>query len=181
MDFELKTLTRARVCSEKCDALVVLIPQDMAPGDDAVSQLAALAIKAGDFEAKAGKTLTSYRMDGIAARRVVLVGVGDGSLRSIRSAVTSAMNLLKNGNTKSVLVSMAALDKASNDGVRTALVACADAGYAYSTTKASQAPEKLTRVIVAVTSAPDFKNRFRQGCGTDQRHCIGQRMGQPPG
>ena len=29
MDFELKTLNRARLCTEKCDALVVLVPQDM--------------------------------------------------------------------------------------------------------------------------------------------------------
>ena len=163
MDFELKTLTRARVCSEKCDALLVLIPQDMAPGDDAVSQLAAFAIKSGDFEAKTGKTLISYRVDGIAARRVLLVGIGDGSLRSVRSAVTGAMNLLKNGNTKSVLVSMTAFDKASSDGVRIAVIACADACYAYSTTKASQAPEKLTRVTVAVTSAPDVKTGFDKG------------------
>jgi leucyl aminopeptidase len=37
MDFELKTLTRARICSEKTDALVVLVPQDLTPGADPLS------------------------------------------------------------------------------------------------------------------------------------------------
>ena len=52
MDFELKTLNRARLCTEKCDALVVLVPQDMASGNDALSSLIAAATRAGDFEAK---------------------------------------------------------------------------------------------------------------------------------
>ena len=54
MDFELKTLTRARICNEKCDALIVLIPQDLSSDDDPLSVLSALAIKSGDFETKAG-------------------------------------------------------------------------------------------------------------------------------
>jgi leucyl aminopeptidase len=180
MDFELKTLTRARVCSEKCDALLVLIPQDMVSGDDPVSQLAALAIKAGDFEAKTGKTLTSYRMDAIGAKRLVLVGVGDGGSRSIRSAVTGAMSLLKNGNTKSVLVSLTALGEASNDSVRTAVVACADACYTYTSTKASQGPEKLSRVTVAVTSAPDVKAGFDKGVALVKGIALAKEWGNRP-
>ena len=49
MDFELKKLTRSLICSEKPDALVVLIPEGMTPGDDPLSTLAALALKSGDL------------------------------------------------------------------------------------------------------------------------------------
>ena len=93
MDFELKTLTRARICTEKCDALVLLVPQDageLHAGEDPISQLAALAIKSGDFEGKAGKLLAAYRPHGVAATRLMLVGVGDGSPKNIRVAVLAA-------------------------------------------------------------------------------------------
>ena len=89
MDFELKTFTFARVCAEKYDALVVLAPPTIA-GNDPASQLAAQAIKAGDFEPKPGKLLVSYRPVGIAATRLVLVGVGDGSAKNVRAAVPQA-------------------------------------------------------------------------------------------
>jgi len=59
MDFELKTLALAEAARQKCDALVVVVPEAFrgdrrsAPGglhSDA-------ARKAGDFEGKAGKLL----------------------------------------------------------------------------------------------------------------------------
>jgi hypothetical protein len=95
MDFELKTLTRTLICSEKADALIVLIPEGLTAGDDALSQLAALAIKSGDLEVKPGKLLSAYRTPGIAATRVLLVGVGDASPKNIRIAVNAAMGALK--------------------------------------------------------------------------------------
>ena len=76
MDFELKTLTRTRLCAEKCDALIVLIPDKLATSDDALSQLAASAVKSGDFETKPGKLLGSYMTSGLSATRLVLVGCG---------------------------------------------------------------------------------------------------------
>ena len=91
MDFELKTLTRPRLCLEKTDALIVLVPEGMAVGDDPLSMLAALAIKSGDFETKPGKLLSAYRPEGIAATRLILAGAGDGSQKSVRTAVNAAM------------------------------------------------------------------------------------------
>ena len=91
MDFELKPLSLARICSEKCDALLVLVPADMPTGDDAVSLLISSAIKAGDFEAKPGKLLNAYRLPGITATRLVLLGCGDGSAKNVRTAVMAAM------------------------------------------------------------------------------------------
>src|SRR5215216_1446935 len=98
MDFELKTLTPTRICSEKTDALLVLVPQDMSAGNDPLSVLASLAIKSGDFEAKPGKLLSTYRAPGISARRVVLAGVGDASAKNVRTAVSAGLGALKAAN-----------------------------------------------------------------------------------
>jgi leucyl aminopeptidase len=163
MDFELKLLPRARLCSEKCDALVVLIPQDLSAGDDPLSTLAALALKAGDLEAKPGKLLSAYRTPGIAATRVLLVGAGDGSPRNVRTAVNAALGTLKNGNTQRVVLSLGALNNPQPDAVRAAVVACSDAAYVYSTTKSKPSPVKLHRIVVGVNDLSAARPGFDKG------------------
>ena len=163
MDFELKTLTRTRICSEKCDALVVLIPQELSSDDDPLSALTALAIKSGDFEAKAGKLLNTYRTPGIAATRVLLVGAGDGSPKNVRSAVNAAFGALKASNAQRAVLCLSALKNLQPDAVRAAVVACGDALYTYSTTKTKASPAKLQRVVVGVNDAVTARAGFNKG------------------
>ncbi len=170
MDFELKTLTRARICSEKCDALLVLIPQELSsdddPLDDPLSVLAAQAIKSGDFEVKPGKLLSAYRTPGIAATRVLLVGAGDGSPQNIRTAVNAALGALKTSNAERVVLCLSAPSYPQPDAVRAAVVACSEATYTYNTTKSKASPVKLQRVVVAVTDlaqARDARAGFDKG------------------
>ena len=165
MDFELKTSNRARLCSEKCDALIVLMPDNSAIDDDtdALSQMAAVAIKSGDLETKPGKLLGSYRAAGLAATRLVWVGCGDGSAKNVRVAVVAAMNTLKNSNAKRVVLSFCAVKSPVNDVVRTAVVASGDAAYAYTTTKSKPTPSKLASVVLAVPDAANAKPAFDKG------------------
>ena len=156
MDFELKTLTRSRICSEKCDALVLLMPLGAAAfpsSEDALSQLTGLAIQSGDFEGKVGKMLAAYRPQGLAATRLVLVGVGDGSTKNIRLAVLAAVSALKNSNTKRVVIDLSALGEPSRAVVCTVVVTCADAAYVYTTTKPKATLSPVERITVAVPSA----------------------------
>ena len=180
MDFELKTLTRARICTEKCDALVVLIPQTPTAGDDAVSKLAALATKSGDFDTKAGKLLASYRPGGLAATRLVLVGAGDGSSKSVRVAVMAAFNTLKTSNAQRVVLDLGALAALSHDMVRTAVVACADACYVYTTTKAKAATSKINRMVIAVPAATGVKAGFDKGVGLVKGIDLAKEWGNRP-
>jgi len=171
MDFELKTLTRVRLCAEKCDALVVLVLQNaIAPDDDSdpVSQLVALAIKAGDFEAKPAKLLSSYRAAGVTAPRLVIAGVGDGSPKNVRLAITAAMNSLKNGpnsNIRRVVLSLNALKDTGDAVVRAAVLACSEANYAYVTTKSKAPPPTLERVVLAVPDMETAQSGFDNGIG----------------
>ena len=163
MDFELKTLTRARLCTEKCDALIVLMPENPAPSDDALSQLAASAVKSGDFETKPGKLLCSYRVTGLLATRLVLVGCGDGSAKNVRTAAVAAMNTLKSSNAKRVVLSLCNLNNLTSDVVCTALVACGDAAYSYVTTKSKPSPFKLEKLLLAVPDLAKVKPGFDKG------------------
>lgn len=163
MDFELKTLTRARICLEKTDALVVLVPESGIEGDDPLSVLVALAIKSGDFEVKSGKLLSAYRTAGIAATRLVLVGAGDGSAKSIRTAVNAAMDTLKAGNTSRAVLYFGALGSPTPEAVRAAVVACSEKAYVYVTTKSKPAAAKLQRVTIAVHDLASAKAGFDKG------------------
>ena len=165
MDFELKTLNLALVCSEKADALMVLVPEGFAGGDDALSVLAALAIKSGDLETKPGKLLSAYRTPGIAATRVVLVGAGDASEKSIRTAVNAAMGALKTSNAQRAVLCLGLLASGQPELVRAAVVACADASYAYTTTKSKPAAAKLQQVAVAVDGLVNVQSGFDKAIG----------------
>ena len=165
MDFELKTLNRALVCSEKTDALMVLVPEGFSGGGDALSVLAALAIKSGDLETKPGKLLSAYRTPGIEATRVVLVGAGDASEKSIRTAVNAAMGALKTSNAQRAVLCLGLLASAQPEAVRAAVVACAEASYAYTTTKSKPATAKLQQVAVAVDGLVNVQSGFDKAIG----------------
>ncbi|MES2400109.1 MAG: leucyl aminopeptidase [Pseudomonadota bacterium] len=181
MDFELKTLSLARVCSEKCDVLVLLVAQETKfPANDPVSRMAALAIKSGDFDAKAGKSLGSYRPAGIVATRIVLAGAGDGSPKNVRAAITAAMNGLKSGNAKRVVISLGALARVSGEVVRAAVVACADSNYTYTATKSKVTPSSLERVVIAVNDMATAQAGFDKGAGLAKGIALAKEWGNRP-
>ena len=170
MDFELKPLSLSQICAEKCDALAVLVPSTMVSGSDALSLLIATAQQAGDFETKPGKMLTAYRVAGIAARRVVLVGAGDGSAKNVRTAVTAVMGSVRSTNAQKVLLSLNAVDSLNPSAVPNlvcaAVVSCADAAYVYTTSKSKVAKETalmLQRVVIAVGSVANAEAGYKKG------------------
>ena len=151
MDFELRTLDTAGVAREKCDALVLLLPEGFKPGKDPLSRLAGDALKAGDAETKAGKMLHAYRSEGLAAKRVVLVGAGDGSAKRIHTAVHAAVGALRTCGIKRLVVCLP--PEADDASVRAAVAATAEASYVYIATKSKPEGRELERVTIAVTDA----------------------------
>ena len=132
MNFDLKTLELAAAASEKCDLLIVMLPEGFKPGKDALSAVAALALKNGDLTTKAGKHLQLYQVPAVAARRVVLVGLGDGSARATRQALQSLGGAIKAPHTKRVVLCFAGEVPAA--AVSAAVQAVADVSYVYTTT-----------------------------------------------
>ncbi|MEO5660537.1 MAG: leucyl aminopeptidase [Polaromonas sp.] len=180
MDFELKTLTRTLICSEKTDALIVLISDGLIAGDDALSQLASLAVKSGDLESKPGKLLSTYRTPGIAATRVLLVGAGDASPKNIRTAVNAAMGALKNCNAQRAVLCLNALNKLLPESVRAAVVACSETAYAYNTTKSKPVATKLQRVVVTVDNISNAQAGYDKAIGLVKGIELAREWGNRP-
>ena len=145
MNFELKTLDLAGAAAQKCDALIVLVRQPFNAGVGLLSDMIDQAVKSGDLETKAAKLLQSYKPQGIAAGRLILVSVGDGSAHQVRKAVGVAIGAVKSPNVRRVLVCLAY--EASAEGVRAVVLGVAEASYVYTTTK----PKAQARTIEHVT------------------------------
>ncbi len=160
MNFELKTFDLAAAVGEKCDALIVLLGLSFKPGKDALSALLAQAMKAGDLELKAGKTLSLYRPAGIAAARVVFAGTGDGSARETRQGIAAAMAAAKSTQVKKLAVCFAEMP--GEGALRSTIIAVAEASYVYTSTKSKPEPRVIQRVVLALPDAARLKPVFAQ-------------------
>jgi len=165
MDFQLKTLSLAQAATEKTDALIVLAG---ATGNDKtggpLAELIAQSQDAGDLPAKAGKLLQLYRPAGVAAPRVVLVSIGDGTASAVRTAVGAGVQAVKGGNPKRVAIVFA--QPADAAALRLAVLAAADATYVYTTTKPKAEARTVRHVTLGVPDAATLNPAFQQAKAT---------------
>jgi leucyl aminopeptidase len=149
MNFELKPLSLAAAVQEKADLLVVLVAEGQAGAKDALSSVLSLALKAGDFEPKAGRLLSVYRLPAVQTRRVVFAGVGNASAKSVRQGVQAALGSVRPELVKRLLVVYSAAGP-SGEALGATVQAVADASYAFTTTKPKADARVLDRVTVGV-------------------------------
>ncbi|MFT3814816.1 MAG: leucyl aminopeptidase [Acidovorax sp.] len=158
MNFELKALSLPGAASEKGDLLVLLVDESFQPAGDALSSLAAHALKNKDFDPKPGKSLQLYQPPAIAARRVLLVGAGNGSAKAVRQAVAACAGALKGQGVKRAALCFAV--EPQPGAVAAAVQAVADAAYVYTATKPKAEAPELAHVAIGVAdkaaSAADF-------------------------
>ncbi len=164
MNFELKSLTLTQAAQLPVDALLVALPDDLpaalAASPDALSRLAAHAL--ADLEAGVGQMIAAYKVDGVKAGRVVLVRAGDGSPAAVRKAVAAGTAALRQGGLEKLALVLSGLPDDAL-AVRMAVQACAEASYAYTTTKPSAKARALKRVTVAVSDAGAVRSGFEVG------------------
>ena len=151
MNFEFASKTLGQMVSDKTDVLVVLVPDGFKPQRDGLSKLIGDALKTEALESKAGKTLSSWRSPEVAAQRLVLAGIGDGSPTQVRTGVAAAMAIVK--STGSKRLSLCFPTACTGDALRVAALAVADGCYAYTTTKSRPEGRKLTGVVISVPGA----------------------------
>jgi leucyl aminopeptidase len=153
MNFELKALTLLQAEKAALDALLVLVPDSHAaagkPSGSALAAFISQARGAGDFETTVGTSLLGYRVAGVKAPRVLLLGVGDGSTSSVRRAVTAGMGHIKGAKVKKAGVVLSLLSAGAGQ-VHAAVMASADALYTFTTTKPSAKASKVQLVQVGV-------------------------------
>ena len=146
MNFELSSKALGQLAGDKTDILVVLVSDGFKPDRGGLSELIGDALKSEALETKAGKTLSMWRMPGVAAQRLVLTGIGDGSATQVRTGVTAAMPLVKASGAKHLTVCFAA--SCGGQALRAATLAVADGSYAYTTTKSRPDARKLKDVVL---------------------------------
>ena len=170
MDLELRPLRLAEAAAGKTPALIVLVADGFEPGDDALSALIERARGSEDFKTDAGSVLASYGAVRVAAERVVLAGVGDGSAAKVRKAVGAAVGALKGSPAKALTLCFA--QSADEGALRAATLALADACYVYTATKSSKKPKgdkdkakeppRITEAVIGVPEAEALREPFRQ-------------------
>ena len=170
MDLELRPLRLAEAAAGKTPALIVLVADGFEPGDDALSALIERARGSEDFKTEAGSVLSSYGAARVAAERVVLAGVGDGSAAKVRKAVGAAVGALKGSPAKALTLCFA--QPADEGALRAAALALADACYVYTATKSSKKPKgdkdkakeppRITEAVIGVPEAEALREPFRQ-------------------
>jgi leucyl aminopeptidase len=179
MDFELKTFDLADACRQKCDALVALVTENGADGSDPISRLVQDARKSGDFEDKPGKLLQAWRVEGVAARRVIIAAAGDGSGKRVQSAMQAATAALRQKAIKRLVVALPAT--AGDVAVRAAVAATAEASYSYVATKSKPEGRALERVTIAVAaSGAEHREAFDIARGTAAGIEFAREMGNLP-
>ena len=170
MHLELRPLRLAEAAAGKTPALIVLVADGFEPGDDALSALIERARGSEDFKTEAGSVLSSYGAVRVAAERVVLAGVGDGSAAKVRKAVGAAVGALKGSPAKALTLCFA--QSADEGALRAATLALADACYVYAATKSRKKPKgdkdkakeppRITEAVIGVPEAEALREPFRQ-------------------
>ena len=151
MDFQLKTSSLAAAAKERTGALIVLAGEAALTDGDALSKLVGQARTAGDLSGEAGQCLSLYRSTVCTARHLVLASTGDGAARAVGNAVRAALTALGKADVTQLTLAFAQAPDAAV--LQAAVLACADASYAYTTSVGKPKPRKLQRIVLAAANA----------------------------
>jgi len=167
MNFDLKTLSHSGALSHKSDLLVVL-QKTIAPkassqkssSTSVLSQYLSTLQKEEDFDAKPGKTLLILKPEHVAAKRLMILGVGEGKPAQIRKSVLSAFKGIKALGYREITLllddSVAPLEQA----LKLSVLAVSDALYLYTKTKPSAKVGKDGKSKVSGSTPTDLSITF---------------------
>ena len=142
MDFKHTLSTPSALSRLATDALIVVVGGEgvSAAVDPAVAALVQGAIDRGDLALKSGRSLLLHRPAGLQAERLV-VSVASAepgpSVGAFKAALGVALNALKGGGARQIVVAMAGAGQAGEAHAEAMVVAAADAVYLYRHTKPS--------------------------------------------
>src|SRR5262245_20372890 len=175
MDFKTLTTTPNDLATLRGgDALLVVLPADKAtwrlpkPLADAVQD----AIKQGDLDLKAGKTLYLHRPAGMSVPRVAVSVAGNDTAKSFKAALVAGLGLLKGTGTKQLVVAWASRSEPEAAHAETVVNAVSDAVYVYRHTKPS-APAGWGLVGVQVACGKAAVTQVREGLVRGQAIAAG--------
>ena len=146
MDFRHHIALPSKLSTLAADSLVVVVAGGQADEtlDPVLRQALDLAVKSGDFQFKAGRTLYLHGLAGVKASRIVFTAAAHATPKAFKVAVAAALAVLKSGGGKQVAVAL------SGGGVSAAhaevlVAAASEATYVYRHTKPSAPAEPAFR------------------------------------
>ncbi len=157
MNFELLSLSWAKAASLKTDGLVVLVADGQQHETGLLSTMLDQAQKTGDFSTAAGQCMVWWKPPGLAALRLVLVGIGQGRASDVRQGVAAGIGALKKSKAQTLTVLM---QEAQTAHLVVAAQAAADASYVYTATKPSAKALSFKKITLGVPQAASLKERF---------------------
>ncbi|HRL90254.1 MAG TPA: leucyl aminopeptidase [Comamonas denitrificans] len=163
MNFELKALSLSAAAALKCDLLIVPISSqsgDFSAQQEVLPQWLAAAIANKDASTEAGSQLQAYQVAGIKARRVLVLGTGQGSAKELRSALLGAASALKAPAVEHAALCLSALDAPD---VAIAVQALHEALYHYQHTKPSAKVPAIKKLTLGVPNKRAAEAAFTLG------------------
>ena len=136
------------------DALLVVLASAEAVGmlEPPLSHELQRAIKDGDYECKAGRTLYAHRVAGVKASRVAFVQAADASPKAFRKAVAAGFALIKGGGARTLNVATAGFAELGSGHGEALVMAVWDGVYLYRETKPSAPAASKLRAVSLVCS-----------------------------
>jgi leucyl aminopeptidase len=166
MDFSIKTIeAKTGVSTVKTGCLVVGVFEDrkLSKAAQELDRKGAISavLKSGDISGKAGSTLMLRGIDGVAAERVLLVGLGadetptEKNFNSAAQATARVLASLGGGDALLALPIDSVKGRDASWAVRAAILALRDNAYRYDTTKSKKDPAQngVKKVAFALSAA----------------------------
>jgi leucyl aminopeptidase len=190
MEFSIKSLSPESV-KIGCVVLGIHSNQELTPAAKRVDQAARGALRKalGDLSGKTGSTLLLRGLPGVAAERVLLVGLGerkDFSEAGFRDAVRAAANVLRELGAKDAalfLVDLKVAARAVSWNVRQAVLGVREAFYRFDQLKSQKkaAAPALQSIILPLSSNAEAQQALDEATATADGADLARTLGNLPG
>ena len=189
MEFSIKALS-PEAAKVGCVVLGVHAGQELTPAAKRVDQAAKGALKKalGDLAGRAGSTLLLRSLPGVAAERVLLVGLGERkefSESAYRDAIRAAANALRELGAKDAALFVADAKVGARPvswNVRHAVLGVREALYRFDRLKTQKkSPQSaLSRVVLPVSSSTELEKALAEAEATADGAALARDLGNRP-
>jgi leucyl aminopeptidase len=188
VEFSIKTLS-PETAKTGCVALGVYQGGELTAAARRVAQASKGALKKAlrDLSGKTGSTLLLRALPGVAAERVLLVGLGEKPVAeaSYRDAVRAAANALKDLDAKDAalfLVDMKIGSRPVSWNVRHAVLGMSEALYRFDQLKTQKksSPAALEQVILPLSAKAELQDALEEAVATADGSALARTLGNLP-
>jgi len=173
-----------------CIVVGVFADKTLTPAAQALDQAAggrlARLAGSGDLPGKAGSSALLHGMDGVAAQRVLVVGLGERDKfgpAAYQKAVATAVAALKTGAVENALLTLAEVQVRDRDGawnVRQAVIAADHAAYRYLATLGARNKKRAETGLRALAVAGSDQQALAQGKAIAAGVAFARELGNLP-